>query len=186
MPVKAFLGNIALWVSGWKSHFPEEYRKDKMVLIAAPHTSNWDLFYAMAVFWKLGISVKYFIKDAYTKGLHGYLFKSMGAIGVDRKRTGNLVHHAAALLEKNREMVIMVPAEGTRKRVDKWKTGFYHIALKAKVPVGLGYLDYGKKEAGVGKLVYLTGDFEQDMAEIEAFYRDITAKYPEQYNPKIF
>ena len=184
--MKSSIGKLALKISGWKSSFPEEYQVKKFVIIAAPHTSNWDLFYALAVFWKFRIPVKYFIKDSFTKGIHGYLFKAMGAIGVDRKRTGNLVHHAASIIHKADRIALMVPAEGTRSRVAKWKTGFYHIAKKAKVPVALGYLDYKNKIAGVGKLIDLSGDYEKDMSLIENFYKDITAKYPEKYNPKIF
>ena len=80
----------------------------------------------------------------------------------------------------------MVPAEGTRRRVDKWKTGFYHIAKNAGVPVSFGYLDYKQKIAGVGQLYQLTGQFEVDMQVIEDFYAQITAKHPELYNKKIF
>jgi 1-acyl-sn-glycerol-3-phosphate acyltransferase len=80
----------------------------------------------------------------------------------------------------------MVPAEGTRKRVEKWKKGFYHIAKGANVPVALGYLDYKNKIAGVGGLVFLTDNFEHDMGKIETFYKTITAKYPELYNQNIY
>jgi len=184
--MKVILGKIILFILGWKTDFPKEYRIDKFVIIAAPHTSNWDLILALAVFWKYKIPLKYFIKDSYTKGIHGWLFKKMGAIGVNRKKTGNLVHFATATIIKADNIALMVPAEGTRAKVEKWKTGFYHIAKKAKVPVSLGYLDYKNKVAGVGKLVNLSSDFDADMAIIESFYKDITAKYPENYNKKIY
>jgi len=184
--MKTFLGKLILKILGWKSNYPKEFRIDKFVIIAAPHTSNWDLVYALAVFWKYKIPVKYFIKDSMTKGLHGWFFKMMGAIGVDRSKTGNLVHHAAATIKKMDKVALMVPAEGTRSRVEKWKTGFYHIAKKADVPVALGYLDYKDKVAGVGDLIYLSDDFGADMKIIEKFYSTIPAKYPEKYNKKIF
>jgi len=184
--MKVIIGKIILFILAWKSDFPKEYRIDKFVIIAAPHTSNWDLLFAMAVFWKYKISVKYFIKDSYTKGLHGWFFKKMGAIGVNRKKTGNLVHYAASTIEKADRIALMVPAEGTRSKVEKWKMGFYHIAKKANVPVALGYLDYKKKVAGVGKLVNLSSDFDVDMSIIEDFYKGISAKYPENYNKKIY
>ena len=184
--MKSFLGKFILRVLGWKDNYPEESMVDKFVIIAAPHTSNWDLVYALAVFWKYNIPLKYFIKDSMTKGLHGWLFKMVGAIGVDRSKTGNLVHHAAATIKKMDQVAFMVPAEGTRSKVTKWKTGFYHIAKKANVPVALGYLDYKNKIAGVGPLINLTDNFEADMLLIENFYSDITAKYPDKYNKKIF
>jgi 1-acyl-sn-glycerol-3-phosphate acyltransferase len=184
--MKAFLGKSILKILGWKSDYPKKYQIDKFVIIAAPHTSNWDLVYALAVFWKYKIPVKYFIKDSFTKGLHGYIFKALGAIGVNRSKTGNLVHHAAATIKKMDRIALMVPAEGTRSKVKKWKTGFYHIAKKADVPVALGYLDYKNKIAGVGDLINLTSDFEKDMEKIETFYSNITAKYPEKYNKNIY
>jgi len=184
--MKKYLGSFMLKIAGWKSDYPKEFQADKFVIIAAPHTSNWDLYYALAIFWKFEIPVKYFIKDSFTKGLHGWIFKAMGAIGVDRKRTGNLVHHAAATILKMDHIALMVPAEGTRSYVKKWKTGFYHIAQKANVPVALGYLDYNNKIAGVGDLVVLTSEKEVDMKRIEAFYQDIDGKYPEKFNRKIF
>jgi len=87
-------------ISGWKIDYPKEFQVEKFVIIAAPHTSNWDLYYALAIFWVHDIPVKFFIKDSFTKGLHGYIFKALGAIGVDRKRTGNLVHHAASVVKE--------------------------------------------------------------------------------------
>jgi 1-acyl-sn-glycerol-3-phosphate acyltransferase len=184
--MKKLLGKTILALSGWKSNFPKEYQINKFVIIAAPHTSNWDLLYALAVFWKFKIPMKYFIKDSFTKPPHGWFFKMMGAIGVNRKKAGNLVHHAAATINKMDHIALMVPAEGTRSKVKKWKTGFYHIAKKADVPVALGYLDYKNKIAGVGAMVNLTSDFEADMKIIEEFYKDIQAKHPEKYNKKIF
>ncbi|HIP47787.1 MAG TPA: glycerol acyltransferase [Lutibacter sp.] len=184
--MKKIIGKAVLNVLGWKSNYPKEFQVEKFVIIAAPHTSNWDLVFALAVFWKMDKPMKYFIKDSFTKPPHGWFFKMMGAIGVDRKKTGNLVHHAAATITKEKHIALMVPAEGTRTKVKKWKTGFYHIAKKANVPVALGYLDYKNKIAGVGGLVYLTDSFENDMQIIEDFYKNIDGKHPEKYNKKIF
>ena len=184
--MKSFIGKLVLKIMGWKSDYPKEFHIDKCVLIAAPHTSNWDLLFALAVFWEQKIQAKYFIKDSFTKGIHGWFFKMLGAIGVDRSKTGNLVHHAVSTINRMDKIALMVPAEGTRSRVEKWKTGFYHIAKKADVPVALGYLDYKNKIAGVGDLVEISTDYEKDMKKIEKFYSSIPAKYPEKYNKKIF
>ena len=90
------------------------------------------------------------------------------------------------MLNSEKELLLLVPAEGTRSAVDKWKLGFYHIAKEAGLPILLSYLDYAKKEAGVGKMVYPSDDFEKDMLEIENFYKNITPKHPEKYNKQIF
>jgi 1-acyl-sn-glycerol-3-phosphate acyltransferase len=184
--MKKLLGRFVLFITGWKSSYPEEYKVKKCVMLAAPHTSNWDLLFAMAVYWKEGIHNRFFIKNMYTKGFFGFFFKWLGAIGVDRSKNNNLVDYATELFGNYDELVLMVPAEGTRKKVEKWKTGFYHIATKANVPVALGFLDYKKKLAGVGDLITLSGDFEKDMTVIQDFYKNIAAKHPELYNEKIF
>jgi 1-acyl-sn-glycerol-3-phosphate acyltransferase len=155
-------------------------------MIAAPHTSNWDLIFAMATYWKFGVKAKFFIKDDWTKGIHGWFFKKMGAIGVTRGKKNNLVDLAVKLFNENEKFVLLVPAEATRKKVRKWKRGFYVIAQKAKVPVALGYLDYKKKIAGVGGLIDLTDNFKDDMQKIQDFYKDVTAKFPKNYNKKIY
>jgi len=187
--MKRFIGKFVLKIMGWKSDYPKEFKVTKCVMIAAPHTSNWDLVIALAVFWEQNIPVKYLIKDSFTKGLHGFFFKSLGAIGVDRSKKGGnfqLVQFAIDTVKQREKIVLMVPAEGTRKRVEKWKKGFYHITKGANVPVALGYLDYKNKIAGVGGLVFLTDNFEHDMDKIETFYKTITAKYPELYNQNIY
>ena len=184
--MKKLLAKFVLFVFGWKSKYPAPYKVDKCVMIAAPHTSNWDLLFALAVYWRENIDAKFLIKNDYTKGLQGYFFRWLGAIGVDRSRHNNMVDYAIGLFEKSNKLILMIPAEGTRKKVDKWKTGFYHIANKANVPVSLGYLDFKNKIAGVGGIFNLTGDFEKDMQFIEDFYKDIPGKHPELYNKKIF
>lgn len=172
---------------GWKVTAKVTPEMAHSVMLASPHTSNWDAPIAIAAFWVMELDVKYFIKDNYTKGPMGWLFKWTGAIGVDRsKKKNKLTDYAIELLKTHEQMVILVPAEGTRKPVDKWRTGFYRIAREAQVPISLGYLDYQKKEAGVGEAFDPSGIFEQDMTHIQEFYRPIKGKYPENYNPSIF
>ncbi len=164
--------------------------KDEMrhsVMVAAPHTSNWDFPLALLAFWKMDAHIRYFIKDNYTKSIFGWFFRWTGAIGVDRsKKSNQLTDYAIELLKQNEEMIILVPAEGTRKWVEKWRTGFYRIATETKVPLVMGYMDYKKKEGGVLDIYHLTGDFEKDMLHIQEKYRHISGKTPKNYNPKIF
>lgn len=133
------------------------------------------------------VDVKYFIKDYYTKGLFGWFFKWTGAIGVDRKKVNNdLTAFAVELLEKHEELIILVTPEGTRKKVDKWRTGFYRIATTANVPITLSYVDFPDKLAVIAEVYHPTGDFETDMTYIENFYKSRRGKYPENFNEKIF
>lgn len=184
--MKKLLGKFIFFILGWKTDYKQNYNTDRCVMIAAPHTSNWDFVFALATYWKYGVKAKFFIKDSWTKGLHGWFFKKLGAIGVARGKKNNLVDFAVKLFNENEELVLLVPAEATRKKVPRWKRGFYVIAQKANVPVALGYLDYKKKIAGVGGLHKLTGNFENDMQKIQDFYKNVTAKFPENYNKKIF
>ena len=113
------------------------------------------------------------------------LLKSMGAIPIDRTpkkglKKRSMVDAMVELFDTRDQLVILVTPEGTRSYSKRWKTGFYHVAHQAGVPIVLGYLDYKKKHAGVGPMVYPTGNTEQDINEIKDFYRDKTARYPEQ------
>jgi len=185
--MKKILGKIYFKLFGWKLIVDVDLEQaGHSVMIAAPHTSNLDLPHAIASFWVMGLDVKFFIKDFYTKWWFLGFFKSMGAIGVNRKKHGNLVDYAIKLLQENKQLVIMVPAEGTRKRVEKWKSGFYNIAKAAKVPIALGYLDYKNKTAGVAKLVNISENKEKDLTIIENVYKNYTGKFPELYNSQIF
>ena len=184
--MKKILAKFVLWITGWKSEATDIETARKSVMVAAPHTSNWDLIYMVAIFWQHDIPVKFFIKNSYTKGLHGGFFRWLGGIGINRTKSGNKVETAANLFQEKEELIIIIPPEGTRKRVEKWKTGFYHIAKAAKVPVSLGYLDYKNKIGGVGGFLNLTDSFEIDMEKIQAFYKTKTGKFPKEYNPNIF
>ena len=112
----------------------------------------------------------------------GWLLKKVGGIPIDRSKSVNRVDQVAELFKVTDPMFYALTPEGTRKRSDKWKKGFYYIALKAKVPILLSYIDYKKKEAGIGPAFYPTGDFEKDFKEIEDFYRGKIAKHPEYFN----
>jgi 1-acyl-sn-glycerol-3-phosphate acyltransferase len=173
--------------SGWKltGQIPDGIKKG--VMIAAPHTSYWDFIYARAAFFMLEIPVRYTIKKEIMKFPLGPILRGLGAISIDRQKqkTGDLdkkeslVESMVRLFDNRDELMILVTPEGTRKRVDKWKTGFYYVALGANVPIILGFLDYKKKEAGIGPAIYPTGNVDEDIEKIKAFYRTKTAKYPE-------
>lgn len=153
----------------------------KCVVIAAPHTSNWDFVYAIAMISILKTKFNYFIKrELFKWPLKNYLIKT-GGIAVDRKSNHNFVDQCISQFEKNENFVLVVPPEGTRSTVKKWKSGFYHIALGAKVPLFLGYIDYQKRTIGFGKMMMLSGNKEKDIAEIRKFYSNVHAKYPDKF-----
>lgn len=169
--------------NGWKVENPYHAECQHCVMIGAPHTSNWDFPYMIAAFQIMRIPVSFTIKREWVRFPFGSFLRPLGAIGIDRQKTGNgkgnVVRHMIDLLKNNPVMALVVTPEGTRRKVKKWKSGFYRVAVGANVPIALGYLDYKKKVAGVGKMIYPTGNFQQDMEEIVRFYRTITPKFPE-------
>lgn len=184
--MKKFIANLILKLGGFKmvGDFPKDEKK--FVLLAAPHTSNWDFVYGRAAMLLYNINLKYLIKDSYFKGPMKFFFAATGGLPVDRSKKNNMVDYMIDLFNSSNELALMVPAEGTRKRVERWKTGFYHVAVGANIPILLGFLDYKKREAGFGTLFYPTGDKEKDFAFIEQFYLDKEGKHPELYNKKIY
>ena len=171
---------------GWKivGDFPPNLHK--AVLVMAPHTSNWDFFYGMTTVLIKQAPAKFAIKKEAMFFPLGFILKKLGAIPIDRKRQNNnkgsmtQVSKLTQLLQEREKLILIIAPEGTRGYAPRWKTGFYHIATRAQVPVVLGYLDYAKKHAGIGPVFYPTGDMEEDIQQIQAFYKDKTAKYPRQ------
>jgi 1-acyl-sn-glycerol-3-phosphate acyltransferase len=179
------LSLFVFWISGWSLNVNWPDGLKKAVLIAIPHTSNWDILYARAAFFLMDIPVRFTIKKEVMVGPLGWLLSSLGAIAIDRKRVpgGRKQTYTEAMismLNERDELVIMVTPEGTRSQVKKWKSGFYNIALGAKVPIVVGYLDYKKKEAGIGPCIYPNGNMNEQIEELKTFGRTVTGKYPEK------
>ena len=182
------LAEKALKLMGWETdnHWPENL--SQCVMIAAPHTSNWDALYARLALKALGVNVRLTIKDSYMKFPLGPFVRAMGGIGIDRrpKQAGeprpSMVQVMTDLFKHHPELVMLVTPEGTRARQEQWKTGFYYVAVNAGVPIALAYMDYEQKKAGVGKIIHPTGNFEEDMAEIMDFYAGIQAKFPKEFS----
>jgi 1-acyl-sn-glycerol-3-phosphate acyltransferase len=184
--MKKIISKLFLAVMGWKlvGNMPKDVKK--AVLVCAPHTSNWDFPLALASFQVAGLNLKYFIKKSWFFFPMNLFFRATGGVPVNRSKNVGLVEAMALQLKNADEMILAVPAEGTRSWVSKWKTGFYHIANGAKVPLVMGFVDYKKKEVGFGPLVHLSGDFNKDMTLIQSFFSEKSGKYPEKYNPTIF
>jgi 1-acyl-sn-glycerol-3-phosphate acyltransferase len=177
--VVRWIALVFLWTNGWRTagRLPDA---PKFVLIAAPHTSNWDLPYMLCSALKLNAKLYWMGKDAIFRWPLKRFFKWLGGIPIDRSRSNNIVALSIEQFRQNKKLILTVPPSGTRKRVLNWKTGFYHIAHGAGVPIALGFLDYKKKIGGIGPLVRPTGNIEADMQVIKNFYNDISGKYPLQ------
>ena len=187
--MKKFLGKTLLAIAGWKLDIRVPVKTiPKCVLIAAPHTTNWDFYYAVSAFWALDIPMKFFIKDSWTKPWYGVFIKALGGIGINRSQRSDMVGFGANQLKINDHLYLLNTPEGSRSYAEKWKTGFYYIALEANVPILLAYADYQKKMTGIGKVIdnVQNKTKEEVLQEIEAYYFDIKGKFPENYNPKIF
>ena len=150
----------------------------KFVLIAAPHTSNWDFLNFIGLTDDLGITPHFMAK----KSLFCWPWKNflldMGGVPVDRTGSQNYVQAMVDEFAKRAEFMLTIAPEGTRGAVRKWKTGFYHIAVGAKVPLVLGMMDYAKKTGGLGPAIWPTGDFKADMAKVAELYAKVTPKHP--------
>lgn len=173
-----------LRLTGWKVVGKLPANAAKSVLIAAPHTSNWDLPYTLMVAFVLRLNVYWIGKSSLFKPPFRGVMMWLGGIPVDRAQSNNLVVASSeAIMKAAGPLQLIVPPEGTRSGTRYWKTGFYYIALGAGVPVVLAYLDYDKKIGGLGPIFQTTGDVEADMLAIKAFYAGIKGKNADQFRP---
>ena len=142
------------------------------VLVAAPHTSNFDFPLMLAMAWMSGLHVRWLGKKEMFVGPLGPVFRALGGVAVDRANPGTLVADLAAHAGASEHLAIVVPAEGTRSKGEYWKSGFYRIAQEARVPIVLSYLDGPSRTGGFGPVIHPTGDVAADMALVRAFYAD--------------
>ncbi|WP_286694847.1 lysophospholipid acyltransferase family protein [Spongiibacter sp. UBA1325] len=156
---------------GWKI-LGEKPEHKKCVLIAVPHTSNWDFPTMMVIAFVLGLDVHWMGKHTlFPRGPLGAIMKWFGGIAVDRRKNHNMVEQMAEEFSQRDEMMLIITPEGTRSAVNRWKGGFYHIAQAAGVPVILGYVDSNTKTMGLGPAFFPTGGYDADLAEIANFYK---------------
>ncbi len=167
--------------AGWKYEGSLPPGVKKCVLVAAPHTSNWDFVVARLVFYFLGANVRMLIKKEAFFWPLGFFLKKMGGIPIDRSKKTNSVDQIAALFNEYDELIILFTPEGTRRYAPKWKRGFYFASEAANVPIVLGYVDYPKKIGGIHPEVFdKTGNAEADIERIKKFYHQYKGRYPEK------
>lgn len=179
----AYFAKFILWIFGWKidQNIPKE---KSYIILVAPHTSNWDFIVGRLIIGSLRVPQKVLMKKEMFFFPLKYLLNSLGAMPVDRKKGTKMVDYVVELFAEREDFVFSITPEGTRSYVEKWKTGFYHIAIKANVPLVMGKIDYKKKEGGLAKVIYPTGDFDKDFREIIDFLGTVTARNPELYNKR--
>ncbi len=174
-----WLGRLLLRLLGWRVE-GELPNVNKCMVAAAPHTSNWDFFLAMPALLALDVKASWMMKkEAFFWPMKGVLM-SLGGIPTDRAAAGGVVTQMARAYRDSEQLWIGITPEGTRGKVDRWKTGFLRIAYEAQVPVVLAGWDFPNKVMRFGRVFYPTGDYEKDIAEIRAYYRDnFQGKNPE-------
>jgi 1-acyl-sn-glycerol-3-phosphate acyltransferase len=183
--IKLFLRGLSLFflkILGWKTvgQLPEE---SKYVIIFAPHTSNWDVLYGVFVAFTLKLDACYLAKKELFRWPFGPLMKWLGGIPIDRTTSGHTVNQMIQKFNESERFVLAIAPEGTRRKVEYWKSGFYHIAEGAHVPILPGFLDYVSKKGGVGPRIHPTGDICRDMQTIQDFYVTIKGKNPDHTSP---
>lgn len=166
-------GMLRLW--GWKlvGEFPTD---KKILLIAAPHTSNWDWVIGVGGLLALGIKLTYIAKHSLFKGPIGWLMRSTGGIPIDRDSPKDTVDEIVSQFDQHDQLYYLIAPEGTRKRVERWKSGFLRVAYKAEVPVLRVSFDYSTKTISLGTFAELTGDIDQDLAEVQRYYSQFQGK----------
>lgn len=174
------LGSGFLKLAGWKAvgNMPDI---PKFVMILAPHTSNWDLFFMLAILYSQGIKFYWLGNIGFFRWPTGRFFKWLGGIPVDPNLRQNMVQQTVELISTHEQIIIGISPEGTRDKTKYWKTGFYYIARQARIPIVCAFLDYGRRVGGLGPTVLPSGSIEKDMTTIRRFYGDITAKHPANF-----
>ncbi len=164
---------------GWKlvGTFPTNIKK--YVIIGAPHTSYLDFLLGVLVRSITGEKINFIGKVSLFKPPFGFVFRSLGGTPVDRSKNNNLVDAIVQIFDSKKEFRLALSPEGTRKKVDKWKTGFYYIAKGANVPIIMFTFDFGNKQVELSKPFYPTNNKEKDFEYFYNFYKDIKGKSPE-------
>ena len=153
------------------------------VLIAAPHTSNWDFVLMLLFAGSFGLKISWMGKSTLFIRPFGYILRLMGGISIKRDKKNQIVNNMISMFKKNDNLLLVVPVEGTRARTDFWKSGFYHIAKGANVPILPTFLDYSNKRGGFGIPIETSDDLLLDMQKIREFYAPFSGKFPRKSGP---
>lgn len=173
--VSQALAQFILRLMGWKLQV-ELPDVPKYIVVGAPHTSNWDFVFTLLLMYGAGLTIYWIGKDSLFRPPFGALMRWLGGIPVVRDSRNDFVSQIVKLYRSRSELIIAISPEGTRSRTDYWKTGFYYIAQGAGIPIALGYVDFSKKQLGIGLSFYPSGDIQADFVKIKEFYADKRGK----------
>ncbi len=178
-----YFSKFILWLWGWKitGDFPKDKVK-KCIFIVAPHTSYFDFIIGRLAYYYLRVDSKFLIKKELFRFPVGPLLKAFGGEPVDRSKVRGFISQVVEKFNVHETFYLTIAPEGTRKYNPNWRLGFYHMALEAKVPIYLCFIDYKKKRGGIGPELNITGNIEKDFEVINNYYRQIGAKHPEKFN----
>lgn len=166
-------------LTGWRIVGPTPNHK-QCVLIAVPHSTNWDFLVMLATVLIRGMSVRWMGKQALFPPVIGLIMKWLGGIPIDRSQANDKVSQMAGWYQQLPDLNLLITPEGTRSEVRRWKTGFYHIAVNAGVPVVAAFVDYPSRTVGFGPVFNVTGDIEKELPVIQDFYKDKRGLYPRE------
>ena len=174
-------GALLAWfrLSGWRADgaLPDER---KFVIVGASHTSNFDFIVFLGTVHALGRRVRFIGKDSLFRGPIGGFMRALGGVPVDRSAPQDLVSQIVDQFSAHDDFALVVAAEGTRSATTKWRTGFYQIALNARVPIVCAGPDYPSKRGVIGPVIWPSGDYDADMAPAFAFFRSLTPRHPDR------
>ncbi len=176
------MGKFLFWllkIFGWKIDESAPIHVKKAIVVVGPHTSNWDFIIGKIAFMKYNINARFLVKKELFFFPLGYIMRWFGAIPVDRKKKNNMTVQVVDLFGKHDEFYVVFTPEGTRKYQPNWKKGFYYIAMEAKVPILIAYMDYKKKIGGFHSVFEPTGNVDGDIKQIKNILADYTGKIPE-------
>ncbi len=180
--VKKLIAKVIMWLLGWhvEGNVPDH---PKFIVVGHPHTSNWDFPLFVFTLWILDMPMKWMGKQSLFQGPFAWLFRSLGGLPVDRSGGKNTVQAVAELFADHDHLMLGIAPSGTRKGGEHWRSGFYHMAMQANVPLVLGSIDFKKRAGRIIGTVYPTGDIEADMERIRELYAGVEGRYPERQMP---
>lgn len=181
LPIRRGIGKLYMKMVGFKvvGEVPDI---DKHITLAVPHTTNWDLPHMLFYCWSTDQKISFMMKASVFRPPFGRMFKALGGIPIDRSKKNNMVDQMAEQFAKHETLNVVIPPEGTRRKCDYWRTGFYYIAVASKIPIVMGFLDWGRGEVGYGKVLMPSGDIKADFEIIREYYesRGVKGKFPEK------
>lgn len=181
-PVRRWLGRSFLHAFGWEVEGGAPTVR-RAVVIAYPHTTNWDLPFTLACAYALDLDIRWLGKKVLFRPPYGWAMSMLGGIPVNRSKSTKLVDAIIETLEPLSDCLVIIPPEGTRGRAGRWKSGFYWVAHGANIPIILGYLDYSRRRGGLVQILEPSGDLEADFEKIKAYYAGVEGKYPDKQGP---